>query len=196
VAEALHEGLAAAGAGVARSQDEIAAVVDLPGSYDDYLAGLAAKQRHEVRRKRRRFEAAHGPPRVVRDSSAEAFGAFTAMHRSVPGEKGEFMTADMEAFFASLLDIEGAVIDVLLDAAAEPVAAVFGFEESDAYYLYNSAYRTEAAAESPGVVLVDRLIARAIEEGRSRFDFLKGDEPYKFKLGAHARPLFVLEGVV
>jgi CelD/BcsL family acetyltransferase involved in cellulose biosynthesis len=37
------------------------------------------------------------------------------------------------------------------------------------------------------------MIEAAITGGRSRFDFLKGDEPYKFRLGGVARPLFEVE---
>ena len=37
------------------------------------------------------------------------------------------------------------------------------------------------------------MIETAIEEGLPRFDFLKGDEVYKFRLGAEERPLFRLE---
>jgi CelD/BcsL family acetyltransferase involved in cellulose biosynthesis len=32
------------------------------------------------------------------------------------------------------------------------------------------------------------------ESGRSRFDFLKGTEDYKRRLGAEPRPLFLVEG--
>jgi len=48
----------------------------------------------------------------------------------------------------------------------------------------------------PGVVLVHELIESAIASGRTRFDFLKGDETYKVRLGAAARQLFTLEGTL
>ena len=76
------------------------------------------------------------------------------------------------------------------------MAVAFGFEDPDAYYLYNSAYHPAAAEASPGVVLLDRLLDRTMAAGRTRFDLLKGDERYKFQLGAIPRPLFVLEGVL
>jgi CelD/BcsL family acetyltransferase involved in cellulose biosynthesis len=196
VADPLEAGLESAGVTVRRAQHEVAAVLDLPAEYDEHLAGLSSKERHEVRRKRRRFEEGPGTPRIRRDGSPEAFSSFVAMHRSAPGEKGAFMTPELESFFASLLGLDGAALDLLVGDDDRPVAAVFGFEDDDAYYLYNSAYATESADVSPGVVLIDRLIERTIREGRSRFDFLKGDEPYKFKLGAAARPLFVLEGAL
>jgi CelD/BcsL family acetyltransferase involved in cellulose biosynthesis len=37
------------------------------------------------------------------------------------------------------------------------------------------------------------MIERAIDERRPRFDFLKGDETYKFRLGAEERPLYRLK---
>jgi CelD/BcsL family acetyltransferase involved in cellulose biosynthesis len=74
------------------------------------------------------------------------------------------------------------------------VAAAFGFGDDRAYYLYNSAYDPGAAATSPGVVLVDLLVRRCLVEGLARLDLLKGDEVYKFRLGARARPLYAVEG--
>jgi CelD/BcsL family acetyltransferase involved in cellulose biosynthesis len=192
-ADPLEAGLAAAGLAVRREVHEVAAVLDLPGDYDSYLGGLSGKQRHEVRRKRRRFEEALGPPVLAR--APDRFGDFARMHRAAPGEKGEFLTDDLEAFFADLLAMPGTVLDVLLTTDGAPLAAAFGFEDGDAYYLYNSAFDPGAGTASPGTVLVDLLIERAIGAGLRRFDFLKGDEPYKFRLGAVPRPLSRLEAV-
>ena len=44
------------------------------------------------------------------------------------------------------------------------------------------------------MVLLWMLFERAISTGIPRFDFLKGDEDYKLRLGAEPRPLYVLEG--
>jgi CelD/BcsL family acetyltransferase involved in cellulose biosynthesis len=43
-------------------------------------------------------------------------------------------------------------------------------------------------------VLVSLLLERAIADRKTVFDFLKGDEEYKFRLGATARPLFRVTG--
>ena len=40
------------------------------------------------------------------------------------------------------------------------------------------------AALSPGVVLTAAAIERAIDLGRAEFDFLRGDEEYKYRFGA------------
>ena len=194
-ADALTAGLIRCNVVATRQEHEVAAVLALPGSFDDYLAMIGKKERHETRRKRRRFEAEIGEPRLERRMGAEAVRLFADMHRKASGDKGHFMTPPMERFFAALHERAGAVIDVLSGADGVPVAAAFGFEDDAAYYLYNSAYDPEAGHASPGVVLIAMLIESAITAGHTRFDFLKGDEAYKFRLGAEPRPLYVVSGV-
>ena len=193
-AEPLANGLAAGGVEPVMRHDDAAMVLELPADPDAYLASLDGKQRHEVRRKQRRFAAEAGTPVLRRD--ADALEAFAAMHRTATGDKGGFMTPEMEAFFGSLRDEAGGVIDVLHDGSGAAVAAAFGFEDADTYYLYNSAFDADRGALSPGIVLVTALIEAAIASGRRRFDFLKGGEEYKVRLGARPRPLYVLEGAV
>jgi CelD/BcsL family acetyltransferase involved in cellulose biosynthesis len=190
VAFPLAGGLAAAGVAAAPVQHEAAAVLDLPRDYDDYLGGLRGKDRHEIRRKGRRFADLLGEPRLVH--GPEGFHVFVEMHRAAEGNKGEFMDDAMEGFFRDLLDVDGATLSVLTGGGV-PAAAAFGFRDDEGYYLYNSAYAPEYRDASPGVTLVDRLVAASIEGGLPRFDFLKGDEPYKYRMGAAARPLFFLE---
>ncbi|MBT8212936.1 MAG: GNAT family N-acetyltransferase [Acidimicrobiia bacterium] len=191
-ADVVTKGLEAAGLVVTEAEHEVAAVLPLPGDPDEYLAGLGKKQRHEVRRKRRRFVEVLGTARFA-GGTADDFDSFVGMHRAADGEKGEFMTDAYAEFFRSLLDDAGARLDVLRGDGDVPVAAAIGFEDEDCYYLYNSAYDPGMADASPGIVLVTGLIDRAIDAGKTRFDFLKGDEVYKFRLGAVARPLYLVE---
>ncbi len=157
---------------------------------------LGKKQRHETRRKTRRFTELLGAPRLQRGGGVDAVATFAAMHRLSSGDKGDFMNPATEALFAALHDTAGGVIDFLYGDGDEPVAAAFGFEDAATYYLYNSAYLPDAGAASPGIVLVAELIRRAIDVGFERFDFLKGDEAYKYRLGATARPLWRICAVV
>ena len=191
VALPLAEGLNSGGVTTASHQHEATAVLSLPFDHETYLGGLRTKDRHEIRRKGRRFADALGEPHLVH--SPDGLDAFVAMHQAAEGRKGDFMGDEMVGFFGDLLGLNGAVLSVLWGDDA-PVAAAFGFEDEGAYYLYNSAYDPGHASASPGVTLIDRLIATAIDRGKRRFDFLKGDEAYKFRMGAVARPLYVLEG--
>ena len=133
---------------------------------------------------------------MVRMTGPDAVGLFAKMHRAATGDKGAFMTPEMETLFTDLHTDAGAVIDMLMSDAGDPVAGAFGFEDSEGYYLYNSAYDPAARGASPGIVMLASLIERAIDAGKPTFDFLKGDEPYKFRHGAEPRPLFTLTGIV
>lgn len=189
-------GLTDAGLDPTASVHESAAVIELPESFTGYLGALDKKQRHETRRKARRFTEALGEPRLIRRSGAAAVDRFVTMHRLAGGRKGRFMDPAMEAYFLALHDEVGGVIDFLHGDGSDPVAAAFGFEDGSAYYLYNSAYEPEASAASPGIVLVAELIRRAVDSGAPRFDFLKGDEVYKYRMGAHPRPLWRVQATV
>jgi len=195
-ADPLEAGLADAAIAVSRRQHEVAAVLSLPETFDDWLGAIGKKERHEVRRKRRRFEADYGSPHLARTDGPDAVRLFVDMHRTASGDKGSFMTPEVGELFADLHETAGGVIDVLTTHAGDPVAAAFGFEDDDGYYLYNSAYDPEARQASPGIVMLASLIERAIAAGKPVFDFLKGDESYKFRHGAHPRPLFALTGTV
>ena len=190
----LAAALSVVGVEVSATGDTATMTLDLPDDVDGYLAGLEGKHRHEIRRKRRRFEEAFGAPGLRREVSG--FNAFVEMHRAAPGDKGGFMTAEMEAFFGDLLKTPGWVLDLLVGASGAPIAAAVGFEDDGAYYLYNSSFDPAAADVSPGIVLCDELIRTEIGAGLQRFDFLKGREGYKRRFGAVPRPLTVLEGVL
>lgn len=195
-ARPVAEGLSRLGLEAEPIEHEVAAAVDMPADYDEYLELIGKKERHEVRRKRRRFERLLGEPVIAPSRDEEALHDFVRMHRMSPGPKGEFMTAEMAEFFAAVLAaVPEARIDLLTAGGdGKAVAAAFGFASQGAYYLYNSAYDPGASDASPGIVLLGGLLESFAVAGGGRFDFLKGDEAYKFRLGAQARPLYVIEG--
>ena len=166
----------------------------LPDSFETYLDQIGKKERHEIRRKRRRFHELHGLPKLVTTTGpGSGFARFVEMHRNSAGPKGTFMTLQMEKLFAALAGQPGWQIDLLEGEEGRAVAATFSWADCDGFYLYNSAYDRTTEA-SPGIVLLSMLIERAIGANVHIFDFLKGVEPYKFRLGATARHLVRFEG--
>lgn len=195
-ADVFASALELAGISYRRSAHTTTAVLELPGTFDDYLSMIGKKERHETRRKRRRFEAALGPPRVRSYTEpGPALENFFRLHRMAGGSKGSFMSERMARMFTELLDGEGWRLDLLYGDGSRLAAAVMGYADESGYYLYNSAYDPAIRTASPGVVLLSELIRLAIEDDLEVFDFLKGDETYKLRLGARPRPLFVVEGV-
>lgn len=184
-------GLERAGHPVEVVEDGLTAVVELPRSFDSYLEMIGKKQRHEVRRKRRRYEELLGEVVVeTHTGTGWAFGEFVRLHRLADGPKGRFMTPETEAFFRELADTPGWRLDVLRLPDGRAAACSFSFVDEEGIYLYNGSYDPALSAASPGVVLLGVLIEQSIQQGIPRFDFLKGDEVYKFRLGAEARRLY------
>jgi len=195
-ADAVGRAVRSAGLTPVVEQHALAAVLTLPDTFDDYLTAIGKKERHELRRKRRKFDRDAGPSHVERRSGADAVALFADLHRRSFGDKGEFMTDDIEGFFLALHNEAGGVMDVLVDGSDRPASAIFSFEDQDGYYLYNSAFDPEMIHLSPGNVMLSHLIERAIDQGKRVFDFLKGDETYKFRLGASERPLFCVTAAI
>lgn len=190
---ALAEAAEEAGLAAVVEPADVAPYIRLPDSYDDYLAGMDGKLRHEIRRKDRRLRAEHPDARLV-DSSPETVGAdldrFIELHRAGRGEKGRFMVPGMELFFrrlGSTLLADGTFRLSFLEAAGAKIAAAAGFRWRDRFLLYNSAYDRAYAHVAPGMVLVAELIRSAVQEGFRVFDMLKGDLPYKYRFGARGR---------
>ena len=191
--KALAEGGRRARLPVRIELDDLAPGLDLPASFDAYLTGLPSKLRHEVRRKDRRLREAHPGVRVV-DAAVETVATdldrFASLHRASAGAKGRFMVPGMELFFRRLADellSDGTMRLSFLEADGERLATAVGFRFRDRFFLYNSAYDHRLSKLSPGMVLAAELIREAIEEGRSTFDFLKGDLGYKYRFGAKPR---------
>jgi CelD/BcsL family acetyltransferase involved in cellulose biosynthesis len=179
----------------ALEQEETSAILELPGDWDGYLQSIDAKERHELRRKRRRLGRDH-PDARFRTATAETLDAdlktFVAMHRGAQGRKGHFLFGDIATFFervaSAFMPLGWLRLD-FLEVAGKAVASTFSFELDKTFYLYNSAYDEDAARLSPGLVLVSELVKQAIERGLERFDFLRGPERYKYQLGGQAVPL-------
>lgn len=197
----LHVPALAAAAGLAASVEveERCPVLPLPRSWDAYLAGLSGKDRHELRRKMRRLEAELPGARVrAVAAGGEWDGAMTAflrLHRVSRAGKARFMDERMEGFFRDALGALAAAGWArlwFLDGAEAPVAAFVCLEHRGSVGLYNSGFDPAHARLAPGIVLLAHVIRDAIARGLAEFDFLRGEEPYKYAFGPRPRDLHAL----
>lgn len=60
------------------------------------------------------------------------------------------------------------------------VASIYGLDDGQQFCYYNSGYDQAWKQASPGMVLLGLSIEAACERGVKRYDFLRGDESYKF----------------
>ena len=103
-------------------------------------------------------------------------------------DKDEFLTPAMEAYFRDLA-ITFAGLGMIrlstLSLDGKPTAMLFAFENAETTFLYNSGYDPEFAPLAVGLLSKAYAIQDAIARGKTRFDFLRGDEDYKRHLGGH-----------
>jgi hypothetical protein len=163
----------------------------LPDQYDDYLQNLTKKNRHELNRKKRKFSDQVDSFELLESRENEIFKIFVSQHKQSKGDKGKFMTENIEAYFEDLLNIDGWKI-YYLSTNKGVISTAFCYENNNGCYLYNSSRDNEFNSINPGIVLNDLIIQDLINDGKSFFDFLKGTERYKFDLGGKSVQLYDL----
>jgi CelD/BcsL family acetyltransferase involved in cellulose biosynthesis len=176
------------------SQEDVTVELDLPSSWEEYLQLLSGKQRHELNRKLRRLneegDLAH---RTVTDTSQPDIDTFLRLFRDSRQDKAAFLTPQMESFFRAIgqaMAEQNLLRLNVLELNNKAVAATMCFDYKDTVYLYNSGYEPDYGWLSVGVISKALCIKAAIERHKKRFDFLKGDEAYKYHLGGQEKPLY------
>jgi CelD/BcsL family acetyltransferase involved in cellulose biosynthesis len=170
--------------------EEVSPVLSLPRTWGAYLALLKGKERHELRRKMRRAEEA-SPPLLFRQCAEDACArrdilSFISLHKKSRPEKEAFMDDEREAFFQDVSETfarkEWLRLSIL-ERGQKAVAAMLCFDYGESLYLYNSGFDPELSSLSPGIVLIGYCIQDAISRGKKWFDFMRGSEDYKYRLG-------------
>ncbi len=98
-----------------------------------------------------------------------------------------FMNQKRKRFFLEMARIflQKEWLELLfLEANDAKLAALLNFKYRDIVYVYNSGYDPEFSRWSPGWVLISYSIQYAIEGGIKNYDFLRGNESYKYRFGA------------
>ncbi len=171
------------------SDEDVSPFKALEPSWDEYLMSLRKKDRHELRRKLRRLEnGASAKQYFVSDADAvaEAMPEFFRLMRASSPDKDGFLTAEREQFFGELaqeLAERGQFNLFFLEVDNAPVASCICFDYADNFLLYNSGYDPAYSSLSVGLLNKALCIREAIESGRQCFDFLRGNERYKYNLG-------------
>jgi CelD/BcsL family acetyltransferase involved in cellulose biosynthesis len=177
-------------------EDEFEAVcprITLPASWDEHLASLSKKDRHELKRKMRRFQEAGADMRLYALSGPEevrdGLDDFIRLHTVSRHDKREFMTPEMETFFrAAMVSLAEAGFARLyfVELSGARVAGLLAFDTGDELLLYNSGYDPAYSHASVGLVSKALTLQAAIEQGKRHYDFLRGAEPYKYDMGAQS----------
>jgi CelD/BcsL family acetyltransferase involved in cellulose biosynthesis len=173
--------------------------IALNGSFEDYLMSIDKKQRHEVRRKMRR-------------------AAESGRVRFYIVDKGTSIESELESFFHLMVQDPNKALflkDVMRDQMSNTIrtahangylwlaflevdgvkaAATLCFDYKSKLWGYNSGVSRDYMDLSPGWVIMGYDIQWCCENGRREFDFMRGDEEYKYRLGGVNR--FVMRAKV
>lgn len=174
-----------------RHDEDVSLELPLPGTWDEFLLELSAKERHETRRKLRRLhEAGRVDVRIAEQTEhvSDEMETFLRLFKLSRPEKASFMSEQMASFFQNLAR-ELAKWNLLklmfLNIDGHPAASVLCFDYDGALLLYNNGYDPHFNSLSVGLMSKVMSIRYAIEKGRRTYNFLKGAERYKFRLGGN-----------
>jgi hypothetical protein len=183
---------------VTLEREDVCPVVSFPegADMDGFLATLGKKARHEIRRKVRRAEAI-GEIRLddAQDPSTD-LEAFIELHQKRWGADGLFPPTpggEQSRVFArrlfELLGADGPIRLTFLTVGGKRIAAGIHLIGDDRILYYNAGIDPDARELSPGVLMVYAYVQRALTEGISQLDFLRGDESYKYDWGGVDEPI-------
>ncbi len=186
-------------------QQEVCPVIALPDDFETYLAGLDKKQRHELRRKLRRAENAEGETvewYIVgqQHNLDDEIAKFTQLMAASHPDKQRFLDDPQNMAFFQAIAPRMARCNWLqlsfLTVNGVPAAGYMNFDYGNRILVYNSGLLPDTYSHlSPGIVLLAYNIQHAIEMGRQAFDFLRGNEEYKYRMGGIDHPVMALEAI-
>ncbi len=158
-------------------------------SFDEYLARIDKKQRHEIRRKMRRAAESEKNVRFhvidqTADIDSETNAFFDLMVQDpnkenfLHPEMREQMTVTIRNAFG-----RGYLWLAFLEVDGSKAAASLNFDYRNKLWGYNSGVGRQHMELSPGWVLLAQVIQWCADNGRTEFDFMRGDEEYKYRFG-------------
>jgi len=159
--------------------------IELPASYEEYLATRGSRFRKSVRQSGRWAERANV---TIRELEPDAFPAsqvpetFLSLLLSRHTGRSSFNSPVTQAVFRDTLPALFLKRSLRVFAAFE-AEKIIGIDlcmlGARSLCAWNGGFLPEAAHWSPGKLLIDYGIRRAFEMNLAEYDFLRGDEPYK-----------------
>lgn len=167
--------------------------MQLPTDWESYVNSLERKDRHELRRKLRKFEREH--PEVnfsLSENTDRDMTSLLSLMKNDPA-KQHFLTDNMDRFFRRIPQFMKNSARILrLSSGTDIIAAVLYFLENKTLFLYNSGF-DETTFSGAGFYIKALSVKHAIETSCTTYNFLQGKERYKYELGAKDSPVFRIQ---
>jgi len=171
--------------------------IQLPTSWEDYLASRSRNFRSQLGRKLRalernheiRFRRTQDAPELARDLET-----FFRLHDARWDTRGGSSSASERTrrfhadFTAAALE-RGWLRLWVMEVDGAPAAAWYGWRLGERYSYYLAGFEPRWSDASVGLLLLARTVREAIEESASEYDLLLGDEAYKERFATATRPV-------
>jgi len=166
----------------------LAPYIILPSTWDEYSRSLSPNRRHILRRKLRYLERSHRVEyqTCTLENLDNTLSRFIELHESrwrASHVRGVFSDPQMAGFYrdiAKLFIKRGWLYFSCLIVDGELASVEYNFVHNRKFYCATAARDIRFSKYSVGHIHQMFLVKYAIEKGLREFDFLRGDEPYKF----------------
>ncbi len=172
---------------------EACPVLELPPTWDDYVGSLGKNMREQIKRYPKRLEKEFRVTYHLAETDAEVQQSLTDLFQlhgkrwRARGQTGVLATPRRQklhrAVCAAFLK-HGWLRLWTLRVDNRPACVLLNYSHGGKYYFFIGGFEPELMRWSVGTCLFARVIRTAIEEGATEFDFLRGEEEYKYRLGA------------
>jgi len=162
----------------------------LPTSFDIFIKAVSTKLRKNLRRCIKNLQKDYGKVELKKydelGSVEEAMHIFIRLHQkrwNLKGMPGVYNTQKRHNFgldAAKVLADKGWLALYFLTVNDEPIATQYCLEYKQKMYFGLGGFDPDYSKYSVGNLITAKVIEKCIEKGIKEYDFMKGDEPYKF----------------
>ncbi|MFQ5490919.1 MAG: GNAT family N-acetyltransferase [Phycisphaerae bacterium] len=182
-------------------EQRVAPYVDLPETFDRYLAMRSANMRYHVRRRRRNLAKMADVSIQLHRGVASVDDALTQLFRlhqrrwRHDGQNGVLTDPAKQAFlrrFCRMASRRDWVRIYQLQESGHTHCVLLAFHWNGTASFYQMGWDPHSPVPSPGVVVMAESIEQAVRERMTRYDFLRGDEAYKRRWASQSARLTTL----
>ena len=179
-------------------QEDVTPIFNINDEWDDYLLVLSKKQRHEIRRKLRKFDSQDFHFKLIKGNQdlSNFLSDFYQLFINSREDKKQFLTDQRKSFFNKMLFAFAAKQELKILSYYDGnnlISACIVIEYANISFLYNSAYSLDYNSFSVGLVSKIVALKQSIENSKRAFNFLRGNERYKYDLGGEDIKLFEIK---
>ena len=164
--------------------------IPIPSTVDELMKGLSSNFRRNLKKRMRKLEKDHGKVELKKyyelGSLDDTMQIFFNLHQKrwvSKGERGVFSQQAVRDTFltkAKLFAEKGWFSLYFLMVNGKPVAAKYCFKYKRKLYGSLSGFDPVYSAYGVGNLLMLKVLERCVKKGIREYDFMQGDESYKF----------------